>query len=284
MSDADSQDAYKPAQIAALIETAGVAKAALPLHRMATLALLAGAFIGFGAAFWCIAMAGADPGFGPARVLGGTVFALGLILVVVGGAELFTGNNLIVMAWAGRKVSTALLLKNWGIVYAGNFVGAVMTAVIMFLTTQYTFSGGAIGLQALSIANHKAGLAFIPALALGIMCNALVCLAVWMTYSARSTTDKILAIIFPIAAFIAAGFEHSVANMYYIPLALLMQAFAPASFWESIHKTPADFPNLTLYNFFIGNLLPVTIGNIIGGAVMVGVVYWFVYLRKRPTK
>jgi formate/nitrite transporter len=160
-------------------------------------------------------------------------------------------------------------------------VGAVATAVIMFLSQQYTFSGGAIGLHALSIANHKAGLPFVAAVALGIMCNALVCLAVWMTYSARSTTDKILAIIFPIAAFIAAGFEHSVANMYYIPLALLMQMFAPASFWEAIHKTPADFPNITLYNFFVGNLLPVTIGNILGGAVMVGFVYWFVYLRKR---
>lgn len=290
-------DALLPPMMAVKAEEIGVRKAHMGGSTLFALAVLAGAFIALGAIFATTVGAGsfvtnlADGGTistaaptGLTRLMMGIVFSLGLILVVVGGAELFTGNNLIVMAWAGRKVSTALLLKNWGIVYAGNFVGAVTTAVIMFLTAQYTFSGGAIGLQALSIANHKAGLAFVPALALGIMCNALVCLAVWMTYSARSTTDKILAIIFPIAAFIAAGFEHSVANMYYIPLALLMQAFAPASFWESIHKTPADFPNLTLYNFFIGNLLPVTIGNIIGGAVMVGVVYWFVYLRKRPTK
>jgi formate/nitrite transporter len=287
-------DALLPPMMAVKAEEIGVRKAHMGGLTMFALAVLAGAFIALGAIFATTVGAGsfvtsladgatlttaAPTGF--TRLMMGVVFSLGLILVVVGGAELFTGNNLIVMAWAGRKVSTALLLKNWAIVYAGNFVGAVATAVIMFLSQQYTFSGGAIGLHALSIANHKAGLPFVAAVALGIMCNALVCLAVWMTYSARSTTDKILAIIFPIAAFIAAGFEHSVANMYYIPLALLMQMFAPASFWEAIHKTPADFPNITLYNFFVGNLLPVTIGNILGGAVMVGFVYWFVYLRKR---
>ncbi len=215
------------------------------------------------------------------RLLMGLVFSLGLILVVVGGAELFTGNNLTVMAWANRKVGTGLLLKTWGIVYLGNFVGALATAIIMFLSQQYTFSNGAIGLFALSLANTKAGLQFVPAVMLGIMCNALVCLAVWLTYSARTTTDKVMAIVFPITAFVAAGFEHSVANMYYLPFAMLVKNFAPASFWEAIHKTPADYPNLTLYNFLVGNLLPVTIGNIIGGAVMVGVVYWFIYLRKR---
>ena len=287
-------DALLPPMMAAKAEEIGVRKAHMGGLTLFALAVLAGAFIALGAIFATTVGAGSfvtslEDGStlataaptGLTRLMMGVVFSLGLILVVVGGAELFTGNNLIVMAWAGRKVSTALLLKNWAIVYAGNFVGAVATALIMFLSEQYTFSGGAIGLHALSIANHKAGLHFLPAVALGIMCNALVCLAVWLTYSARTTTDKILAIIFPIAAFIAAGFEHSVANMYYIPLAMLMQWGAPQSFWTTIHKTPADFPNLNLYNFLVGNLLPVTIGNVIGGGLMVGAVYWFVYLRKR---
>ena len=206
---------------------------------------------------------------------------MGLILVVVGGAELFTGNNLIVMAWASGKVKTRALLRNWGIVYAGNFVGAMATAVLMFFTAQYTFAGGAVGMAALTTAHTKAGLDFVPALTLGIMCNALVCMAVWLCYSARTTVDKILAIVPPVSAFVAAGFEHSIANMYFIPLGLFIKAGAPESFWSAIGKTPADFPRLTWANFFLNNLLPVTIGNIIGGAVMVGIVYWIVYLRKR---
>ncbi|MFO7632488.1 MAG: formate transporter FocA, partial [Caldilinea sp.] len=214
------------------------------------------------------------------RLLGGLVFSLGLILVVVGGAELFTGNNLIVMAWANGKVSTRLLGLNWLVVYVGNFVGSVATAVLMLWTRQHEFSSGQLGLQALSIANHKAGLDFWQAVALGIMCNALVCLAVWLTYSARTTTDKILAIVPPITAFVAAGFEHSVANMYFIPMGMLINETASPAFWASIQKTPADFANLTMANFLVRNLIPVTIGNIIGGAVLVGAVYWFIYLRK----
>jgi formate transporter len=286
-------DALLPPAMAVKAEEIGMRKAHMANVTMFALAVLAGAFIALGAIFATTVGAGSfittgaestastawPTGF--VRILMGFVFSLGLILVVVGGAELFTGNNLIVMAWANRKVGTGLLLKNWGIVYLGNFVGAVATALIMFLSQQYTFSNGAIGLFALSIANNKAGLQFVPAVMLGIMCNALVCLAVWLTYSARTTTDKVMAIVFPITAFVAAGFEHSVANMYYLPFAMLVKEFAPASFWEAIHKTPADYPNLTMYNFLVGNLLPVTIGNIIGGAVLVGVVYWFIYLRKR---
>ena len=286
-------DALLPPAMAVKAEEIGVRKAHMANVTMFALAVLAGAFIALGAIFATTVGAGSfittgadttasttwPTGF--VRIMMGFVFSLGLILVVVGGAELFTGNNLIVMAWANRKVGTGLLLKNWGIVYLGNFVGALATAIIMFLSQQYTFSNGAIGLFALSLANTKAGLQFVPAVMLGIMCNALVCLAVWLTYSARTTTDKVMAIVFPITAFVAAGFEHSVANMYYLPFAMLVKNFAPATFWETIHKTPADYTNLTLYNFLVGNLLPVTIGNIIGGAVMVGVVYWFIYLRKR---
>jgi formate/nitrite transporter len=244
-------DSLLPADMAAKAEAIGVRKANLNVISMLALAVLAGAFISLGAVFATTLSAGSMPTntpdgasafstglpYGVTRLLAGLAFSLGLILVIVGGAELFTGNNLIVMAWANRKVSTKLLLKNWVIVYLGNFVGSLGTAALMFLTAQYKFGNGAIGVTALSTANAKVGLDFVQALALGIMCNALVCLAVWLTFSARTTTDRILAIIPPITAFVAAGFEHSIANMYFIPIGLFIKAGAPESFWTMIHKT-----------------------------------------------
>jgi formate/nitrite transporter len=210
----------------------------------------------------------------------GLAFSTALILVIVAGAELFTGNMLIIMAFASRKVSLGALLRNWGIVYLGNFIGSVATAGVLFIGRQYEFGHGAIGLNMLTIAETKTSYDFVQAVALGILCNAVVCLAVWLTYSARTTTDKILAIIPPITAFVAAGFEHSVANMYFIPAALLVKYGASSTFFETIQKTPADFPHLTWGGFFLNNLLPVTIGNMIGGVVLVGLVYWFIYRRK----
>jgi len=294
MNETISFDALMPAAMAAKAEDLGVKKAALPALKMFALAILAGAFIGIGAIFATTVSAGSmavkDAAgaaafatglpFGVTRLLAGLAFTVGLILVVVGGSELFTGNNLIMMAFASKKVSLGGLLRNWGIVYLGNFVGSIVTAYIVFLGKQYSFGNGAIGLTALGIGEAKTSFTFIQAVALGIMCNALVCMAVWMCYSARSTTDKILAIIPPIATFVAAGFEHSVANMYFIPVSLFIKNFGDASFFEKIGKTAADFPHLTWGNFFLGNLLPVTIGNIIGGAFMVGLIYWFIYLRK----
>lgn len=287
-------DALLPAEMARRAEYLGMRKAELPALKVFTLAILAGAFIALGAIFattiWSGGMTikGADGvaafstglPYGVTRLLGGVVFCVGLILVVIGGAELFTGNNMIVMAWAGRKVSTAALLRNWGIVYLGNFIGSVGTAAMLLVSKQYTFSDGAIGLTALKIANAKVGLDFLPALALGILCNTLVCLAVWMTYSARSVIDKIAAIIFPISAFVAAGFEHSIANMYFVPVGLLIKAFDPAFMTsDAVVKAGLDLSNLTWGNFLLHNLLPVTIGNIIGGAVLVAAVYWSVFLR-----
>lgn len=276
-----SFDSLLPADMAKKAENIGVAKANLGPLRMFALAVLAGAFIAMGAVFMTTVTAGATGilSYGVTRFLGGLVFCLGLILVVVAGAELFTGNNLIVMAWAGHKVSTVRLLRNWTIVYVGNFVGSVLTAYGMYLSGQYLFGKGVVGLNALTIANAKVSLDFIPALVLGIFCNALVCLAVWLCMGARTTVDKIMAIIFPISAFVAAGFEHSIANMYFIPVALFIKGGAPETFWTQIEKTPADFSSITWSNFFVANLLPVTIGNIIGGALMVGLVYWFIYLR-----
>jgi formate transporter FocA len=250
------------------------------------LSIMAGQFISLGAIFATTVAAGAGGQltFGITRLLTGLVFCLGLILVVVAGAELFTGNNLIVMAMANRRISTLQVLRNWTIVYVGNFVGSIATVVLIFVSKQYTFGNGSIGLNALNIANAKCSLDFFQAVALGIMCNSLVCLAVWLCFSARTTTDKILSIIFPITAFVAAGFEHSVANMYFIPIGLLIKLGAPASFWEAIGKTAADYSNLTWSNFFLANLLPVTMGNIIGGSVMVGLVYWFIYIRQSKVR
>jgi formate transporter len=273
-----SIDALLPAEMAQRAEAIGVRKAATPPLKVFVLAILAGAFIALGAIYATVAATGASGvlPFGVTRILVGVTFCLGLILVVVAGAELFTGNNLIVMAWANRKVSTSALLRNWVLVYLGNAVGSVGTALIVFLGRQYTLSGGAVGATALGIANTKAGLEFVPAVFLGILCNALVCLAVWMSYGARSTTDKIAAIIFPISAFVAAGFEHSVANMYFIPIGLLIKYFDP-SFTA---QAQLDLTHLTVQGFLVNNLLPVTIGNIIGGAGLVAAVYWFVFLRK----
>jgi formate transporter len=282
-------DALLPPDMAHRAEAIGIRKAKQDFLMMFALAILAGAFIAAGAFFaTTVWTGGAALPYGLNRLFGGLAFCLGLILVIVAGAELFTGNNLIVMAWAARKVSTGQLFRNWGIVYMGNFVGALLTVVLMLLSKQYLAGKGAVGLTALQIATTKASLDPIQAFFLGIMCNALVCIAVWLTFSARTTTDKILAIIFPITAFVAASFEHSVANMYFVPMGLLIKQFAPAAFWASdvlAKATPAitieAFSKLTWGNFFLNNLIPVTLGNIIGGAGMVGLIYWFVYLRPR---
>jgi formate/nitrite transporter len=208
-------------------------------------------------------------------------FCIGLILVVVGGAELFTGNILMmVMAWSSRKVGTRALLSNWVIVYLGNFVGSLGTAMLVFLSKQYTFADGGIGEVALKIAVSKMHYGFLQAVVLGILCNGLVCLAVWLTYSARSTGGKIVAIIFPITAFVASSFEHSIANMYYVPYALFIKDFDSAFVAKLADKAP-DLSGLTWGSFFLNNLLPVTLGNIIGGAGLVALIYWFVYLRGR---
>ncbi len=273
-------DLVLPPEMARRAEETGARKAGLDAFSTLALAMLAGAFIALGAAFATTVSSGATGlPYGVARVLAGLAFSLGLILVVVAGAELFTGNNLIVMAWASGRVSTRRLLRNWALVYVGNLVGAVATAAIVFVAGQYLFGGGEVGRTALAIADAKVGLEFVPAIALGAMCNALVCLAVWLTYSARTTTDRIVSIIPPIAAFVALGFEHSVANMYFVPLALFVRGSAPSSFWTAIGSSPDAHAGLTWPAFLVDNLLPVTIGNIIGGSVMVAGVYWLIYLR-----
>lgn len=275
-------DALLPVEMAQRAEQIGMKKASMATTNLLALALLAGAFVALGAIFSTTVAAGANGvlPYGITRLLIGLSFCLGLILIIVGGAELFTGNTLIVMAWASGKVTTGALLRNWVIVYGGNFIGAVGTALLLFVSKQYTFGGGSVGVTALTIANSKVHFDFLQAIALGALCNALVCLAVWLTFSARSTTDKILAILFPITAFITAGFEHSIANMYFIPLGLLIKGFDPTFATAS----GLDLADLTWRTFFLNNLLPVTIGNIGGGVVLVAAVYWLVFLQRRPDK
>ncbi|NNE64990.1 MAG: formate transporter FocA [Pyrinomonadaceae bacterium] len=267
-------------------EGIGEAKAKMEIGKLLALSVLAGAFIAFGAVLATLVTtdSGSSIPVGISRLLGGIVFSVGLILVVVGGAELFTGNNLIVMSWASRKTSTAAVLRNWALVFVGNFIGSISIAVFIFLSGHLNGIGGKIGENALQIATRKLSLGFVEAVVLGILCNVLVCLAVWLSFSARSTTDKILSIVPPITTFVACGFEHSIANMYFIPVALLLKTGAGEEFWSRIGSAPADFPDLTWGAFFVDNLLPVTIGNIIGGAVLVGAVYWFVYLRSSREK
>ncbi|MGC8492118.1 MAG: formate/nitrite transporter family protein [Syntrophobacteraceae bacterium] len=277
-----SVDALLPKDMAIRAEQVGIAKAGLGKYRMFALAVLAGAFIGLGANYattvWA-GLAGGGVSYGIQRLLGGLVFATGLIMVIVAGSELFTGNCLIPMAWANRKISTKALLRNWVIVYAGNFLGSIATAYIAFLGGQYKFGGGAVGLSALSIGVAKTSLDFVPCIALGVFCNALVCMAVWMCFGARSNTDKVLVIIPPISAFVACGFEHCVANMYFIPSALFIKGFDPAFFATVAAKLNSGGHMLTWGNFIVNNLIPSTIGNIIGGSLMVALMYWFIYLR-----
>lgn len=271
-------DAIPPAEIAERAAEMGVRKANLKPLTMLMQAVLAGGFIALGALFATVTLAGTSgtTPFGLARLLYGLVFCLGLILTVLAGAELFTGNNLIFVAWASGRVRAGAVLRNWVIVYVGNLIGAVVTAVLVFVSKEYTFGSGIIGQTALTIANNKMKLDFAQATALGILCNALVCMAVWLTLGARTTTDKILAILFPITAFVAAGFEHSVANMYFVPIGLLIKQFDPAFVVASGLNVDA----LTLSGF-INNLIPVTLGNLVGGVGMVAAVYWFIYLRER---
>ncbi len=265
-------DAYSPGQIAERIEASGVAKARLPFLQTAMLGVLAGAFIGLGALYYTLVASDASIGFAAARVVGGLVFSLGLLLVVVAGAELFTGNNLLAMAWADGKITTREVLRNWVIVCAANFVGAAGLALIVYLSGHWEMNGGAVGATYLKIAAAKAALPIERAFFLGVLCNILVCMAVWMALAGRSVVDKFVAIVFPISAFVAAGFEHSIANMYFFPLAMLLK-------WHGLALPPGG-DAITVAGM-LGNLGPVIAGNIVGGSVLVALVYWVIYRRGR---
>jgi formate transporter len=261
--------AYSPAEIKESVEKVGVKKANLPAAVSLMLAVVAGGGVGFGALYYTIVVSDPGLGFAAARVGGGLAFTLGLVLVLVGGAELFTGNNLIVMAWASGKVSTTTMLRNWTVVYVGNLLGALGLVVLVFLSHHLDMNDGRVGLSVLNTAAGKIRPDATTLFVKGILCNVLVCAAVWLAYAGRSVTDKIVAVILPVSAFIAAGFEHCVANMYFLPLAWLLveTGHVPAGF---------DASSITLAGV-VHNLVPVTLGNVVGGAGMVGAVYWAIY-------
>jgi formate/nitrite transporter len=279
--DVDLADALLPPDIARACETAGAAKAGRDALTLVLLGLLAGAFIALGAVFMTVVLTGAGAlPWGVARLLAGVVFSLGLILVIVGGAELFTGDSLMIVACASQRITLSALLRAWVLVYAGNIAGAVGTAALVFLAGQYRFAGGAVGKTALAIASAKAALPTVELFFLALLCNVLVCLAVWMSFGARSTTDKVMVIVPPIAAFVAAGFEHSIANLYLLPYGLAIKAWAGPEFWAAIGQTAAAYPELTAAGA-LHNIVVATLGNLVGGSLMVGAIYWFVYLRRR---
>jgi formate transporter len=274
-------DALLPPEMALACEAAGVAKAGRDATTLIILGVLAGAFIAFGAIFMTVILTGAgELPWGVARLLAGIVFSLGLILVIVCGAELFTGDALMIVAFASRRITFGALLRAWSLVYVGNIGGAVGTAALVFLAGQHGFDGGAVGKTALAIASAKAALPTVQLFFLAVLCNVLVCLAVWMSFGARSIADKVMVIVPPVAAFVAAGFEHSIANLYLLPYALAIKSWAGPEFWAAIGQSAAAHPELTVSGA-LHNIIVATVGNLVGGSLMVGAIYWFVYLRRR---
>lgn len=273
-------DAYSPPQIASRIDKVALVKASLSRPQTFILGILAGVYIALGAQFSTLVISDSTLHFGLTSLISGIVFSLGLMLVVIGGAELFTGNCLIVMGYVGKRITTREMLNNWVISFLGNFAGSLTMVWWMSTTHQWEFFHNMVGAKALLIANSKVNLSFTAALARGVLCNAMVCLAVWLCFSGRSVADKVLSIVFPIGGFVASGFEHCVANMYFIPMGIVLRknpVIVAAA--EKMAGKTLDLSQLTWNGFFVNNLFPVTIGNVVGGVILVGIMFWFVYLR-----
>jgi formate/nitrite transporter len=263
--------AYSPAEIQDKVEKIGVKKARMPFLASFMLSVVAGGSIGLGGMFFCIVLADPALGFAIQRVLGGVVFSLGLALVMIGGAELFTGNCLIVMAWMNRQIRTSEVVANWTTVWLGNLVGALGLVFMVYMAHHADLGGGLVGAAVLKLAVSKITPDFVTIFFKGILCNVLVCLGVWLAYAGRSVADKMAGMVLPVACFVAAGFEHCVANMYFLPLAWLLSVTG---------QVPAglDVSAITLAGI-VHNLIPATLGNIVGGAGFVGFVYWAIYRK-----
>ncbi|MBM6779080.1 formate/nitrite transporter family protein [Collinsella tanakaei] len=261
-----------PAQIEAKVEAAAITKAALPAGKMFVLAMLAGAFIAFGGLYFTVFLSDTALSWGPQRVVGGLVFCIGLVLVLVCGAELFTGNSLMVCALASGKIDVRGLLRNWVIVWLGNFAGALIVTAIVFFARIYQMNGEAVAATMVSIAAGKVTPDAVTLFFRGILCNVFVCLAVWIGFAGKTVTDKVVGILLPISGFVACGFEHCVANMYFLPMGAAMVA-------NGYGADIAGAASLNVAGIFY-NLAFVTLGNIVGGAVLVALAYWFVYHRK----
>jgi formate/nitrite transporter len=273
-------DAYAPPRIADRIDKVALVKAKLSFAQTFLLGILAGVYIAIGAQFATFVISDSTLHFGLNSLIAGIVFSLGLMLVVIGGAELFTGNCLIIMGYISKRITTYEMLNNWIVSFAGNLVGSFTMVCWMSQTHQWEFFHNMVGAKALLIANTKVNLSFSTALARGVLCNSMVCLAVWLCFSGRSVADKILSIVFPIGGFVASGFEHCVANMYFIPMGVVLKKHPEVvAAAEKMAGKTLDLSQLTWRGFFVNNLFPVTLGNIVGGVILVGIVFWFVYLR-----
>lgn len=269
-----------PAAMAKVAEEAGVYKATNKPMTTFFLAIVAGVFIAIAFAFYVTVTVGGEAlPWGINRFISGICFSLGLMLVVVCGADLFTSSVLIVIAKASGKITWRQLVMNWLLVYIGNLIGALFFVALIWFSGETNQANGAWGANVLQIAEHKMRHTFVEATCLGILANLMVCLAVWTSYSGHSLTDKMLSMVLPVAMFVASGFEHSIANMFMIPMGLVLRYCATDTFWQSNGLSAEDFTSLTPYNFIIDNLVPVTLGNIIGGGVLVGLTWWVVYLR-----
>lgn len=276
--EANPFDAHLPTAMALKAEDVGVYKATKNPLQSFYLAITGGIFISIAFVFYTTVTTGSgDMPYGMAKLIGGLVFSLGLILVVICGAELFTSSVLTMVARASGRITTLQLVYNWVVVYLGNMLGAVFFVLLIWFAQQHMAGNGAWGINAMTIAQHKLHHSFSQAVALGILCNLLVCLAIWMTYSCRSTTDKVIVLLLPITMFVASGFEHSIANMFMIPMAIVIKVFASAEFWAATGYSPTDFADLSMLSFIYNNLIPVTLGNIIGGGVLVGMTYWRIH-------
>lgn len=269
-----------PAAMAKVAEDAGVYKATKQPLTTFFLAITAGVFISIAFVFYITATTGsASMPYGMAKLIGGICFSLGLMLVVVCGADLFISTVLTVIAKASGRITWKQLACNWCNVYVGNLFGALFFVALIWFAGEHMVANGAWGLNVLQTAEHKVEHTFVEAFCLGVLANLMVCLAVWMSYSGRTLTDKMFAMILPVGMFVASGFDHSIANMFMIPMGIVIKNFAAPEFWEAIGKAPSQFELLTLHNFIVDNLIPVTLGNIVGGGFLVGLTYWVIYLR-----
>jgi len=282
MSTADSynQDYFSPYEMMAEAEKFALSKAKKTSSMTLSLAMMAGAFIGLAFVFYITVTTGsASAGWGLSRLAGGLAFSMGLILIVICGGELFTSSVLSSISWANKQISFGKMLSIWGKVYVGNFFGAMLLLLLVTAGGLYQLDHGQWGLNALNVAQHKLHHTTLQAFSLGVLCNLLVCLAIWLTFSSANAMTKAAMTVLPVAMFVSSGFEHCVANMFMVPLGIVIQNFAPESFWQEIGVSASQYADLNIGHFITANAIPVTLGNIVGGAVLVGLANWSIYSR-----
>ncbi|HYF90833.1 MAG TPA: formate/nitrite transporter family protein [Symbiobacteriaceae bacterium] len=270
------QDSYTPVEIARKVEQYGITKGNLPFGKVALLAIMAGAFVAMGCIFYITVTADSKLTYGMTMLIGGLCFNLGLMLCVIAGAELFTGNSLLSLAWAQKKITLGQVLRNWALVWTFNFVGSLIMVALLYYSQAWAGGGNAVGARALYVGASKASLAPGIVFLRGMIANVMVCLASWMAYSGRTVTDKFMGMFLPITAFVAGGYEHSIANMFFIPFAMLVKGNAAVAAMPGV---PVEKLHYLTGGYFAQNLFFSTLGNLVGGALLVGLVYWTIYLR-----